>query len=490
MAVLILLLTWLSPVLPAMNKLPSPVILNLTSDHFIHQLTWKQGAGTPPGVSYNVSVTKITGHIWLPVAGCQRVVDPLRCDLTEAFSDPFATYLTQVTAHLGSESSNPAQHNGFRPIKDTVLDPPLLSVAPCGGNVCVELKPPLEHLRDIYEHLKYKLDVRVRGNPVQNPPYSVLLDGLVLKDASPGRQYCVSVYISDTLENKHSHHSQPVCVVTPSAFNQDALVWSLLSVLTLLGVFALAFSACAGFICLRKRPLPSTLRSLHHIEEAHVLAAPCTSSFSPLYDDKSTAPPVREKRSSSTSSSESSDEEESTPEATGGGGGGHYLSKKGTNLPSSSSSSSSSSISAPSVPLSTSSNQSSHSFTPPRLPPQAQNAAETAPLTGHKHTLDTHSADRTPPSHTVPPPAGGEEEVRDSLNVNLLTLTFDREEEEEEEVEEEKEWKMPEISSNMNPFLQPERVTVETVFCSEDEKEEDEEDDDEEEEEPSAYIRH
>ncbi|XP_074551400.1 cytokine receptor family member b2 [Halichoeres trimaculatus] len=499
MAVLILLLTWLSPVLPAMNKLPSPVALNLTSNHFIHLLSWERGAGTPPGTWYNVSVISETGTSWLPVAGCQSVVDPLFCDLTKAFSDPFEMYLTQVTAHLGSETSSVVT-KGFRPIRDTVLDPPLLSVALHGGNLSVKLKPPVEHLRDVYEHLKYKVNVSDKGNPLQNPPYSVSLDGLVLEDVAPARQYCVSVCISDTLENKHSHHSQPVCVVTPSSHKPEVLVWSLLSVLMLLGVSTLAFSVGAGFICLRKRNLPSTLTTLHHIEEANILAAPCASSFSPLYNEKSRTPPVREKRSSSTSSSEcSDDEEESTPQSSGGGGGGGglYLSKKGTNLPSSSSSSASSLISAPSVPVSTSSNLPSHSVTPPPLPPplppQDEDAAETTPLTEHKHTLNTHSDDRTPPSHTVCSPAGGGEEVGDGLNVNLLTLTFDREEEEVEEEEEEEEEKRPVFSSNMNPFLLPERADIGAVSCPEDEEEkeeEDEEEDDDDEEESSGYIRH
>lgn len=45
---------------PAQNKLPAPVKLNLTSSYFIHMLTWEAGPGTPAGVSYNVTSWKNT----------------------------------------------------------------------------------------------------------------------------------------------------------------------------------------------------------------------------------------------------------------------------------------------------------------------------------------------------------------------------------------------------------------------------------------------
>ncbi|XP_034549955.1 uncharacterized protein LOC117820336 [Notolabrus celidotus] len=486
MAVLILLLTWLSPVLPAMNKLPQPVNLDLTSDHFIYLLRWERGAGTPPGASYRVSLCTDRGTSWRPVLGCQSVVDPLLCNLTEALSNPLESYLTKVTAYLGTQSSN-GTYKRLTP--SSGLGPPLLSVAPCERNLCVELQPPLQRLRPVYELLKYGLRVSSGENTVLD---SVSLDGYVLSHVAPGRQYCASVCVADTLHDIHSNYSQPVCVVTPSTFITDALVSSLLSVLVLIGVAVGVFLFSAGFICLRRRPLPSVLTSLIHIEEVLVLAAPCPSSFSPLYNDKSTAPPAGEKRSGTSSTESDDEEEESTPESTGGGGG-LYLLKKGTNLPSSSTSSSSSSL-APSSPLSPFSNLPSHSFTPPPPspsppPPQTLMSAEPAPPAGHEHTLNTHSADQTAHTHTIPePPAGGGEEVRDGLNVNLLTLTFDREDQEEEEEEEEE----PEISSIITPSLLPQRVAVETVSCPEEEDEEDddddEEEDDEEEEESSGYI--
>ena len=39
------------------------------------------------------------------------------------------------------------------------LDPPLLNVRPCAKDLCVDLQPQTEHLRDIYEIFSYKLRI-------------------------------------------------------------------------------------------------------------------------------------------------------------------------------------------------------------------------------------------------------------------------------------------------------------------------------------------
>ncbi|KAM6978386.1 interferon alpha/beta receptor 2-like [Tautogolabrus adspersus] len=315
MAALIWMLTWLSPVLPAMIELPPPVNLNLTSDHLIHMLRWGRGAGTPPGVSYSVSVIPDTGTSWIPVPECQTVQDPLVCNLTEVFSDPSQVYFTSVRAQLEAMTSPTVSYPGFQPIRDTLLAPPLLSVTPCGRILCVHLKPPRQHLRHVYEHLKYRLRVSSREDTLQFFKDSVSLGDLVLEDVSPGREYCVSVFV---LELTQSDYSRQVCVITSSTFNTDVLVSAFLCVFVLCGALTVALLVYAGFICLKRRPLPSVLTSLHHIEEVPVLTAPCTSSFSPLYNVKTQAPPAGHKRSHTSSSSEHS-EEESEDESPGEG---------------------------------------------------------------------------------------------------------------------------------------------------------------------------
>ncbi|XP_065808428.1 uncharacterized protein, partial [Labrus bergylta] len=338
------------------------------------------------------------------------------------------------------------------------LAPPLLSVAPCGGKLCVNLKPPWPHLRHIYEQRTYRVRVSHRDDTLQFFKDSVSLGDLVLEDVSPGRKYCVSVCV---LEFTNSDYGRQVCVITPSSFNADVWISAFVCVCVLCAAFTVALLVYAGFICLKRRPLPSVLTSIHHIEEVLVLAAPCTSSFAPLYNVETTAPPAGDKRSHTSLSSEHSESEDESS------GGGVYLPKRTKLL--SSSSSLSSSVSAPSSHPFT-----SHSFTPP---PEAPQSAETAPPAGGQHT-----ADQTPP--VLSQPAGGGEEEGDGLNVNLLTLTFMHEEEEEEKEEEKEEEEQEEESFfNITSSLPSHDVTAETVSCPEEEEEE-------EEEELGGYLRH
>uniref|UniRef100_UPI0037E8DDD9 interleukin-20 receptor subunit alpha-like isoform X1 n=1 Tax=Semicossyphus pulcher TaxID=241346 RepID=UPI0037E8DDD9 len=260
MAALLWMLTSLFQVLPAMTELPPPINLTLTSDHLIHLLRWQQGAATPTGTSYSVSVCPETGTSWLPVPGCQTVQDPLVCNLTEAFSDPHQAYFTQVTAQLEGQTSQSVIHQGFKPIKDTILNPPLLHVTPCGRNLCVDLQPPLPHLRHIYTHLKYTLKITSSEDRVQFSEDSVSLGRRVLERLGPSRRYCVSVCLTDSLELRQSDYSRPVCAFTPSTFSADAVISALLCVLLMFFVFTVALLVYAGFICLKRRPLPSVLQ--------------------------------------------------------------------------------------------------------------------------------------------------------------------------------------------------------------------------------------
>ncbi|XP_041663218.1 interleukin-10 receptor subunit beta-like [Cheilinus undulatus] len=443
------LLTCLCAVLPEMVDLPPPMDLRLTSDHFIHILGWQRGAGTPPGVTYSVSVISETETLWRLVPGCEAVVDPLICNLTEAFPNPSLFYFMKVRAELQMHSAE-TRYSGFKPIRDTILDPPLLSVAPCGRHLCAQLHSPLERLRHIYEQLTYRLNVS-RDNTFQFFKGPVSLSDVVFDDMvlAPGRRYCVSVCVLDSMELRESNYSRPVCVDTPSTFNTDVLVSVLLCLLMLGAVFIVALLVVAGFICLKRRPFPSALTSLHHIEEVLIIAAPCASSFSPLYEVKTTAPPTGDKRSRSSSLSSSSSLSEGEVEGATPGGGRVYLSKGGDNL-------SSSSVSTPSSPP-CSSHLSPNPVTLLPHPSQALYSGKTGPPTGGQ-TMNT--AEWTPKQSL--------EEEGGGLDVDLHTLTFGRQEEGGEEEEEEEE--------ECSPIIAPpsQRET----------------DEEEEEEELCEYIRH
>lgn len=130
----------------------------------------------------------------MPVVGCERAQRPLlACDLTLALPNPHQTYLVNVTALLEGWTPGSALLEGIEPIRESKLggqphpplpqrpssshqlssvsslpsaklDPPRLVVTPCGkGALCVDVLPPVENLRNIYQELSFQLEIKAAG---------------------------------------------------------------------------------------------------------------------------------------------------------------------------------------------------------------------------------------------------------------------------------------------------------------------------------------
>ncbi|XP_061143880.1 uncharacterized protein LOC133160231 isoform X4 [Syngnathus typhle] len=121
-------LTSLHHLLSALSELPQPVNVAITSTNFLHMLTWEHGPGRPADIYYQIRISTDMGTAWVPVAACQHVQYPLVCNMTEAFSDPWQFYVTQVTAKLRAQASWPLTHPGFQPIKDNCVISAFLSI--------------------------------------------------------------------------------------------------------------------------------------------------------------------------------------------------------------------------------------------------------------------------------------------------------------------------------------------------------------------------
>nr|XP_046261164.1 interferon lambda receptor 1-like [Scatophagus argus]XP_046261165.1 interferon lambda receptor 1-like [Scatophagus argus] len=470
MTALIWTLVWLLQVLPAVSQLPKPVNLSLFSRNFHHMLTWAPGPGSPTGVYYRVEVAESSQDKFAAVTGCERVRHPLVCNLTQAFSDKMASYFTQVTAQLDTQTSPSASCPSFEPSRDTELDLPLLTMTPCGKHLCVDLQPPMEHLRNFYEIIEYKL--RIKYGDVEREQSTKSLTRLVFQDLSPGRRYCVSVCFSDSVLIRKSNYSQPVCAFTLGGYNKDALISALLSVLVMFVLVVVALLVAAGYVCLTGRQPPWVLTSIFHADSALVLV-PQSTSFTSLLYVESTLPSTGENGSNQKPSDESDAESESSESE------GDYQLRLAADLLSS--------CSPSLLPLSA----------PVPLEPEPDtNSDPTSDSVGPHPVAETRSGGAlSDVRNTQPhPPAGGlpdkkeeEEELskeekvgdRGSQGVDLLTLTFGREEEEVEEEEvvvEEKSQVEPSAPAGAAPVLSSqtwdmEEAASETVSCSEDEDE-------------------
>ncbi|KAM9342964.1 interferon alpha/beta receptor 2-like [Pholidichthys leucotaenia] len=414
MTPLIWILSWLPVVLPAVSDLPAPVHLTIIYRDFSYILRWEPGPGTPAEVHYSVAYSPNRSMPWFPVEGCERRLQhPLTCNLTEAFLDLKKTYLVRVVAQLEGQRPEEAIVEDFKPI--TYLHLPSLSVFPCDRNLCVDLQPALERLKETYNVLQYRLQINsTNGDQKLQSQFRDIwsLKREVLENLDPGTEYCVSVQFFDSLEDMYSAFGPAQCAVAPHNFPADPVIAGVLCSLVVLVVVFLVLLVYGGFFCMRRRPLPSVLTSVHHLEDVAVL--PPYSSSSSLLSVRPTAPLAGQKRPPS--SDESSEEEEDSGSS---GGGAAYTEGMGASLLSSSSAV----FPRPKQELSVSSN----------LPSDIS-------LHQYDSRRRTAGGDKSDGGLKETQRTGGgtikEEDEDHEEEVNLLTLTFGRTEQREDQEEE------------------------------------------------------
>lgn len=264
--------------------IPAPVNLNISSEYLVHLLSWSMGPGSPAGVHYTVSMRTLSNKNVMLVKGCEKVTSPLQCNLTEAFSDPIETYYTNVSAVLGNHTSPPAHCSPFRPIVNSVLESPLVSVTVCNTSLCVSLRSPSPELHDIYNSFRFHYRLTITSE--DGPEFHRDVEGLqkvTVNELTPGRRYCVTVSIID-----RRYTSRPaVCVSTPKKTDNisvtDVLIALGVCLLMVLLVVWVIPRLLSHFLT-PKVDLPKVLKFQDHHKVYRVLLIPA-ESISTLTED-------------------------------------------------------------------------------------------------------------------------------------------------------------------------------------------------------------
>lgn len=239
------------------------------------------------------------------VPGCERVLEPLTCDLTAALSDREETYHLRVSARHDSAESY-SSLDDFYPSRDTELQTPVLRVALCNSSLCVDVDTPVPQLRSVYDEFWYQLKV-VNGEQQQATRKIRSLGRHLFPDVTEGSEYCVSIRFADPEVDRKSSFGPAQCIsvhdnsLTPTVL---PLVVVLAVILVLLGIVVLVY------VQRMKPTLPTVLTSVLHSEEQLVSCHPTVSSL--LFID----PPLGTGQTESCSSdTDSSDEDEEGPAA-------------------------------------------------------------------------------------------------------------------------------------------------------------------------------
>ncbi|KAI7808367.1 putative cytokine receptor family member b2 [Triplophysa rosa] len=267
--------------------IPAPVNLSISSEYLVHLLSWSLAPGTPAGVHYTVSMRSLSSSNVMLVKGCEKVTSPLQCNLTEAFSDPFETYYTSVSAVLRKRTSPPAHCSPFKPVVNSTLESPLVSVSVLNTSLRVSLRSPSPGLHGIYNSFSfiYRLAITIEDGPEFHQEVKGLRN-LTVNDLTPGRRYCVNVSIIN-----HKYSSRPaVCVSIPKTDNisvTDVLMalGLCLPMVLMVPIVMWVTPRFLSHFLFKKVDLPEVLKSFkNHHQVYRVLLIP-SESISTLTED-------------------------------------------------------------------------------------------------------------------------------------------------------------------------------------------------------------
>ncbi|XP_028851392.1 interferon alpha/beta receptor 2-like isoform X2 [Denticeps clupeoides] len=213
-----------------------------------------------------IPATHLRLSSWHLAEGCERVLNPLQCNLTSAFWPLDDTFYPRVTAWLGGNNSQSEMHKGFRPIDDTTPEPPKFSLALCNQALCTILTSPSDQLQSAYKSYRYRLNITTERET------KFFYKDTDLKNVSvtaiPGRQYCVSISIIEK-----NVTSAAKCINFAAEQNKESFtaVLQVMLLLLLLGCVAVvALLVQSGFICLNTS-LPSVLADFTIWEPLRIL---------------------------------------------------------------------------------------------------------------------------------------------------------------------------------------------------------------------------
>ncbi|XP_050928725.1 LOW QUALITY PROTEIN: interferon alpha/beta receptor 2 [Lates calcarifer] len=226
-------------------SLPAPSNVSISSFNMEHTVSFLPGPGTPSNTHFTVQIIHHRKNSWRPVVGCLDLMAGQICNLTRAFKNPYSHYKARVQAFTPTQKSNWTVSGWFKPLSDTVLGPPDVSVSGCGNCLILQLRVPATsglqqglqlglQLKDLYrEAILHVKRTRDGAEFSLNLPYS---EENVITYLQPGVEYCVTVSVTG-LFNSNLVPSKPYCAFTspPPPRSSLYVVFGLLGAFSLLG---------------------------------------------------------------------------------------------------------------------------------------------------------------------------------------------------------------------------------------------------------------
>ncbi|GAA6219748.1 cytokine receptor family member b2 isoform X1 [Lates japonicus] len=244
-------------------SLPAPSNVSISSFNMEHTVSFLPGPGTPSNTHFTVQIIHHRKNSWRPVVSCLDLTAGQICNLTRVFKDPYSHYKARVQAFTPTQKSSWTVSGWFKPLSDTVLGPPDVSVSGCGNCLILQLRVPATsglqrdlQLKDLYkEAILHVKRTRDGAEFSLNLPYS---EENVITYLQPGVEYCVTVSVTG-LFNSNPVPSKPYCAFTspPPPRSSLYVVFGLLGAFSLLGFLFIGLVVYGGQLSFKLLRQPS-----------------------------------------------------------------------------------------------------------------------------------------------------------------------------------------------------------------------------------------
>uniref|UniRef100_A0A096MCZ9 Interferon alpha/beta receptor 2-like n=1 Tax=Poecilia formosa TaxID=48698 RepID=A0A096MCZ9_POEFO len=190
----------------AVASLPAPVNLRIESLNLNHVLRWDPGPGSPPGTQF---------RIYFPIFGSREMkgnpVNSTSCELN--LKNPEKNHVIAVEAFYNSTTS-PRSTITFHPVADTVIGPPLLSVARWG--TCIQGNISMPDLGRYTKAINYDFSFTVlwrKGNDGEIQELKAHNGSFILSNLEKDVEYCIQV-LPKARVNENTQPSEWNCTFT------------------------------------------------------------------------------------------------------------------------------------------------------------------------------------------------------------------------------------------------------------------------------------
>lgn len=239
--------------------LPAPLNPTVSSVNFKYELRWTAAPGSPPGVTYEVSVT--CTKKWKKVISTKE----LRAEVQ--LEDPRSTYYLCVRGRL-NKTHSPRSKTIFTPFLDTTITAPNVTMSGCGNCIWMNISLPKPHrksnikdIRDVYKKLLYNVSWR-RQEQEDIESIEATNQTVIIPHLLPGTKYCVQVKPDYSEVNFQPSPWRCVFTSTVQPSQVFAAVGSVAGVVVfiLFCLFLIFFGLqYTGIICKLKEALPHPL---------------------------------------------------------------------------------------------------------------------------------------------------------------------------------------------------------------------------------------